>query len=352
VTISDVARKVGVATSTVSRALSNPDRVNEVTRKRILEAASELSYRPNPQARSLTSGRTSSIALLIPDVTNPFFFDLIKGAQRQARAREYRLLLLDTEESAEVEAAQLAEASTYADGVILAASRSSDRDLAEASKLIPIVVINRDVPKLPSVVIDTGMAMTQAMHHLASLGHRSIAYLGGPSTSWSSRRRWRAIQRAAAQLGVECHQVGPFSPTVQAGVAAADAAVHLGVTASVFFNDLMAIGALQRFAERGIVVPRDMSVVGCDDIFGADFCDPPLTTLTAPIQRAGEVATDMLLAQFQNFGVEAPASRLRESLPTFLTIRSSTGPVPVGERLARESAAPAASKDAKRVAVP
>jgi LacI family transcriptional regulator len=328
VTIADVARLVGVAPSTVSRALANPDRVSETTRLRVVVAASELGYHPNPQARSLASGLTQCMALLVPDVTNPYFFDLIRGTQAQARARGYRQLLADTEESAEVEAGHLAELPSSVDGIVLAASRLSDSELARAAERVPIVLINREVPGLPCVVMDTPMGIVQALDHLVSLGHRSVAYLAGPASSWSSRRRWRALQQAARRLGMASHRIGPFSPTVQAGAAAADAAVHHRVTACVFFNDLLAIGALRRFAERGIGVPEEMSVVGCDDIFGADFCHPALTTLTAPIEQAGRVATDMLLTRIQDQGADLAPSRQRETLPTHLTIRSSTGPAP------------------------
>lgn len=338
VTISDVARNVGVATSTVSRALTQPGRVSEGMRQRVLAAAADLGYQPNPQARSLTSGRTQNIALLIPDVTNPFFFDLIRGIQAQAKARGYRHLLVDTEESAEVEESLLAALRTSVDGIVLAASRLGDAALSAAAERVPLVTINRDVPRACSVIIDTPMGMVQALDHLVSLGHRSIAYLAGPVSSWSSRRRWRALQAAAKRLDVECVQIGPFSPTMQAGPAAADAVVHQGVTAAIFFNDLLAIGALQRFAERGISVPGDISVVGCDDIFGADFCHPALTTLTAPVEQAGRVATDMLLTILQTHGTDVPPPRTRQELPTHLTIRDSTGPAPGWAGSARNGA--------------
>lgn len=331
VTISDVASAVGVATSTVSRALSQPGRVSESMRRRVVAVANELGYYPNPQARSLILGRTQSLTLLIPDVTNPFFFGLIRGTQSQAKARGYRLLLVDTEELGGVEASYLSELHKSTDGVILAASRLTDDELAEAARRLPVVTINRDVKGVPSVIIDTPTAAVQALDHLVSLGHRSVAYLAGPATSWSSKKRWRALQQAAKGHGISIEQLGPFSPTQQAGAAAADAALTKNVTACLFFNDLLAIGALRRFAERGVRVPADMSVVGCDDIFGADFCNPPLTTLTAPIEQAGRVATDMLLRSIADRHIRdgssaEPTDAHHERLATYLTIRESTGP--------------------------
>jgi LacI family repressor for deo operon, udp, cdd, tsx, nupC, and nupG len=329
-TISDVAAAVGVATSTVSRALSQPGRVSESMRQRVVAAAGELGYYPNPQARSLILGRTQSLTLLIPDVTNPFFFGLIRGTQSQSKARGYRLLLVDTEELGGVETAYLDELHKSTDGVILAASRLTDDELAAAARRLPVVTINRDVAGVPSVIIDTPAAAVQALDHLVSLGHTSIAYLGGPATSWSSRKRARALRQAARRQGVTLELLGPFSPTRQAGAAAADAALTRNVTACLFFNDLLAIGALGRFAERGVKIPSDLSVVGCDDIFGADFCNPPLTTLTAPVEQAGRVATDMLLRSIQRRADGLPADGHHERLATYLTIRESTGPVPAG----------------------
>lgn len=326
ITISDVAAHCGVAVSTVSRALTRPGRVSEATRLRVVAAADELGYQPNPRARSLLSGRTDTLALLIPDITNPFFFDVIRGTQSQSAAAGYSLLLVDTQESTEVEARNLTQLQKSVDGLILAATRLSDEALAQARE-IPIVALNRNTRGVPTVVIDSAEGTVQAVEHLASLGHRSLAYAGGPAGSWSNGQRWRAVRTATARLGLTARRLGPFPPTLTAGAAAADAALNSGTTAVLAFNDLVAIGILQRLAERGVRVPQDMSVVGCDDIFGADFCHPALTTLTAPIERAGRVATDMLLDLLgRRIGRASP--RMRERLPTHLTVRESTGPAP------------------------
>jgi DNA-binding LacI/PurR family transcriptional regulator len=243
VTISDVARAAGVATSTVSRALTRPGRVSEDMRQRVERVAIELGYYPNPQARSLTSGRTHTMALLIPEATNPYFFDLIRGTQSEAKVRGYRHMLIDTEASAEVEARVLAELTGAVDGVVLTGSRQSDSQLLEASKRIPIVVVNREIDGVQSVVVDTSTAVTRALEYLVSLGHRRMAFLSGPVGSWSSERRWMALERAAAELNVECTRIGPFAD-MQSGSAAADAVLHFGATAGLFFNDMLAIGAL------------------------------------------------------------------------------------------------------------
>ncbi|WP_026555448.1 LacI family DNA-binding transcriptional regulator [Arthrobacter sp. 35W] len=326
-TIHDVAALSGVAASTVSRALSTPERVNIRTRVKIEAAAAQLHYIPNSQAKALSSGRTGAVAVLVADITNPFYFDIIRGTQLQLKAAGYTQLLVDTEESEDVEAGALEQLRRTADGVILTASRLSDEDLLAASAKLPIVTINREVDGIPSVILDTPTATNQALDHLISLGHTKIAYIAGPDASMSSHRRWQALEPAALERNVEVRKLGPFAPRTHSGAAAADAAVHSGATAAIVFNDLIAIGMLQRLRERGVAVPADMSIVGCDDIFGADFCSPPLTTVTAPVEQAGRTAVTMLLGQISpQFSATA---RRQAVLPTFLTIRASTGPAPL-----------------------
>ncbi|MFF1385213.1 LacI family DNA-binding transcriptional regulator [Arthrobacter sp. NPDC058288] len=325
-TIKDVAELAGVATSTVSRALSKPDRVNRHTRERIEEAAARLNYVPSSQARGLSSGRTDTVAVLVPDITNPFYFDIIRGTQHQLKAAGLTQLLVDTEESSEMELEALHKMRRSADGFILAASRLTDAQLAEVSGSQPLVTINRASANAPTVVIDTPSAMIQALEHLASLGHHRICYVSGPPTSWSNLRRWKIFEEDSAQRGLETHRIGPFTPKTTSGAAAADAAVRTGATACIVFNDLLAIGMLQRLRERGIRVPEDMSIVGCDDIFGADFCNPPLTTISSPIEQAGRVAVSMLLSQLNP--LHGGTTRRLAVMPTHLTVRGSTGPAP------------------------
>lgn len=324
VTITDIARVTGVAPSTVSRALHKPGRVNEATRVRIEAAARELNYIPNSQARALTSGRTGTIALLVSDVTNPFYFGIIRGTQQELKAAGYAELLIDTENSAELEVEMLHKMRRSLDGAILAASRLSESSLAALAEDIPLVTINRNVPGMQSVVIDSPAGIQQAVDHLVSLGHKDIVYVSGPENSWPNAARWQAMRSALARYGLEARRVGPYPRGHTSGGAAADAVLHSGATACIAFNDQLAIGMLGRLRERGVAVPGDLSVVGCDDIFGADFCHPPLTTLTAPIERAGRVAVSMLLSRLRS-GTQAPV-RQSVLLPTHLTIRESTGP--------------------------
>ena len=324
-TINDVALKAGVAASTVSRALSMPGRVKTTTREHIERVAKELHYVPNAHARALISGHTGAVAVFVSDIKNPFYFDIIRGTQKQLTVAGYAQLLVDTEDSGELEVGTLAKLRRSCDGAILAAPRLSDVELVAVSKAMPIVAINRAAKGVPSVVIDTAGGMNQALEHLASLGHSSVLYVSGPRSSWSNEKRWRAMRAAAEALGVKSGRTAPFSPTTASGAAAADALLNSGATACVAFNDLLAIGMLERLRERNIRVPQDISVVGCDDIFGASFCNPPLTTLAAPIEQAGRVAVSMLLSMLAPVGPRG--SRRSVVLATCLTVRGSTGPV-------------------------
>jgi LacI family transcriptional regulator/LacI family repressor for deo operon, udp, cdd, tsx, nupC, and nupG len=326
-TLRDVAAASGVAVSTVSRALSQPGRINPRTAQRVQATAAELGYSPNGPARALSSGRTSMIALLLPDLVNPFYVGIVHGTQARLRDAGYMHILIDTEESDQVEESALLSLKSTVDGVILGASRLSDERLESWAQQLKLVAINRDPPVGggPSVVIDTPGGALQGLQHLASLGHRHVAYAGGPDTSWSDSHRRSVLVPAAHQWGITLTVLGPFAPRREAGAAAADAVVHCGATGVLAFNDLLAFGVLERLADRGIDVPGRISVVGCDNIFGADFVRPALTTIAAPTREAGRLAAELLLGQLQHAGapVAAPAH-----LATHLVVRASTGPVP------------------------
>ena len=319
-TLRDVAREAGVAVSTASRALSKPGRVSERTRERVHAVAADLDYQPNRIARALPSGRTQMLALLVPDITNPHNFGLIRGAEAQARAAGYTLVLGDTQESPQFERALTQRLGSAVDGLVLAASRMTDVDLRELQRRRPVVLFNREVSGFASVVTDSVDGSRQIVEHLVALGHRSIAYLAGPPTSWTDAERWRALSTHAQRTGAAIIRLGPFSPTLEHGSAAADVGMASGATGLVAFDDLLAIGMLRRLEHRGVDVPRAFSVVGYDDIFGADFCHPPLTTVASPAEQAGRSLIDLLLRRQD----ELPD--LRIVLPTQLRVRDSTGP--------------------------
>ncbi|RYF56342.1 MAG: LacI family transcriptional regulator [Comamonadaceae bacterium] len=322
-TLADVAREAEVAISTVSRAFSNPNRVNARTREHILEVADRLGYRPNELARALESGQTRTLGLLVSDITNPHFFGLIRGAEQQTATVGYTLILADTQQSSETELKVIDRTSSFVDGFVLAASRLPNDRLAATINHKPVVLVNRELSGVSSVVTDHVDGPRQVVEHLHSLGHRRVVFLGGPRESWSGATRWAAVREAARALGIKATLLGPFTPSIQGGPAAADAAIGTGATAVIAHNDLLAIGALRRFAERRIRVPADLSIVGFDDIFGADFCTPPLTTLSGPLEAVGRTAVDLVLSSLHQSG-RTSTRQLRA--PAHLVIRGSTGP--------------------------
>lgn len=320
-TIYDVARAAGVAPSTVSRAFSRPGRVNAETAERIRAVAEELGYRANPLARALPTGRTALLALVISDVTNPFFFDIIRGAEEAASKAGYTLLVADAHESATAERETLERMITLVEGVVLATSRMSDSAIRVIAKQRPTVVLNRALTDVPSVLTDNARGMRRAVEHLAELGHHTITYVAGPEASWADGMRWRSLHDGAYELELRSRRIGPFPPTVRGGrLAAIELAAH-PTSAVVCYNDLIAIGVVRGLTELGARVPAEVSVIGFDNIFGSDFCSPPLTTVAAPLRALGDQSIKRLLAQLRN---SAPTESRPTMLPAQLVVREST----------------------------
>lgn len=322
VTLTEIARASGVAPSTVSRALSNPNRVSVEMYERISRKAMEMGYLSATLPAAGDRRARGTIGLVLPNLTNPFVFDLIRGSQAQCQAAGFLHVLVSTDESAHVEMEWLKELSRTVDGIVVASPRSADDVLTAIADAVPLVAINREVPGVPGVIIDTPGASVQALEYLQSLEHRRIAYVRGPETSWTDRARFEALREASMRIEVELVPIGAFHPSLPAGAAAADAVSLSGVTAAMFFNDTLAIGALGRFHHQGIPVPDSISVVGCDDVFGAATADPPLTTITAPGERAGRTATELLIGQLTSKEKTARIDRMS----AHLTVRESTGP--------------------------
>lgn len=324
VTLADVAKAAGLSGSTVSRALSAPEKVNPQTRERVRKLAEEMGYVPNHTARSLTSGRTDILGLIVPDIANPFFPPIIKAVQARAQAKGRTVLIADTDERPADEVLRAGEMRTRVDGLIFVSPRSEAKVLTEMAGLGPAVFINRVIPDQTSIIIDSGDGMRQAVEHLAALGHRTIAYLNGPRRSWSNQQREKAVADAAAEFGLTMREYGPFEPQVQSGVHAADLILASDVTGVIAYDDLIALGVMARLNERHVTVGRDMSIIGVDDSPMSSMAYPTLTTVAVPGLQAGAAAVDAIVRR-----LEAPdADSETITLETRLTVRSSTGLVP------------------------
>ncbi len=318
----DVAKAAGVSVATVSRAFSEKAAVSESTRRHVLAVAERLGYSPDPVARRLTTGRSGNIGLIVPDLSNPFFADVAKGVQRRARDRRRSIFISDTDEQARLEADAVRHLARQVDGIIWASPRTPDSDLDRIRPEIPVVLLHRSAPGWWSVTADYREGMRQVLVNLDALGHRTVAYAGGPAASWSGALRLDGLRAAAQDLGVTLLELGSVAPTVDGGLAAADLVLATTATALVAYNDAVALGAMTRLAARGVKVPDQLSVVGCDNTLLAGLTIPPLTTVNVPRYEAGDVALSLLEQQ-----MEAPADEpVVQVLPTSLVIRGTTAP--------------------------
>jgi DNA-binding LacI/PurR family transcriptional regulator len=328
-TIHDVAEAAGSSISTVSRSFHMPELVRPQTRDRVLEIAADLGYTPNRAARGLITGRTGNVGLIVPDIANPFFPALVKAAQARARTRDYSVFLADTEEDPAAEAQLIRAMAKQVDGVIACSSRMPESRLREVAGVTSLVLVNRRSPGVPSVTMDMRGGMRQAIEHLHALGHRHCVYLAGPQPSWSNRQRQKALGAETERLGMGATVLGPFEPSYEAGLRAADQALAEEPTAILAYNDLIALGVLARLADRGIAVPGQVSVVGFDDIQMAVIATPPLTTVSAPTALVGRAAVDLLLGPGAG---QAGDGRQAREIKTELRVRGSTGPPPEAGR--------------------
>lgn len=325
-TISQVAALAGVARSTVSRAFSQPDRLTAETVARVLEIAKQLGYTPNPVAQALSTGRSRNIALVVPDVANPFFPPLIRAAQRRALDFDLCVFLGDSDEKPEREDRLLERFSNQVDGVVLVSSRLSDEQIRSYARRMPLVLVNRDIDNILRVLIDSGTGIEEAVQHLVGLGHQHLAYISGPANSWSNTQRRAAIRNAARQHEVKVSSISANRSTYESGRKAAERILSSGATACVAFDDLLAQGILAGLADLSVRVPEDISVIGCDDVLGSTT-RPALTTVSNHCVAAGEAAISMLA---DNIGGPTAAD-VRHVLKTHLVIRESTS-TPANER--------------------
>jgi LacI family transcriptional regulator len=321
-TIYDIAELTGVNPSTVSRALGKPGRVSASTEARIRAAANELKFRINPMARALPTGRTHTLSLVVADITNPMIFGLVRGAEMAATAAGYTLVIAESQESGEAEAGVIEQLMPSVDGIVLATTRLGPQRIADIASRKPLVLINRVVEGVPGIVSDTESGATALVMHLFDLGHRSIAYLSGPPTSWMNERRSEVILDLAEELGIAIVEIGPGPPTLDGGRSMLRRVLASRVTAVIAFNDLMAMGLMQAAAAAEVAVPGHLSVAGFDDVFGSELITPALTTVRAPLIEAGELAVRQLLAGFSS---DEPTREVAEHLlPTELIVRGST----------------------------
>jgi LacI family transcriptional regulator len=292
-TILDVAARAGVHAATVSRTINVPEKVAPETRRRVQAAVRELGFVPNRAARGLITGRTGNVAVIVPDITNPHFASLVRSVERSARQSDLQVLLVDTGEHPDEEVRAAESLSREVDGFIVVSPRRLHRALHVLGST-PAVFVNRPVRRHASILLRTAPAVADALRHLAGLGHRRLAYLGGPSGSWAAGERRRAVRSTAAASGMEVVELSVSEPTFEATSMVVPEIVASAVSAVLAFNDQMALGVVAALNGLGISVPRDLSVIGFDDVPMAAMVAPPLTTISLPTGEVGAVAVAML----------------------------------------------------------
>lgn len=328
-TIREVADAAGVSTATVSRALSNPEVVEEATRRKVMKAVERLGYSPNAAAKSLRTLRTGKLLVTVPDIANPFFSLIIQGIETAAQRQGYAVLLGDTRHEPEREERYaLMLQRQEADGLIFLGHRlpkSLEAWRRRHVGLAPIVNGCEFSPRLgvPSVHIDNEAAAHLAMDHLYGLGHRRLGVITGPLVSPLSRGRLRGVNSRAAEQRAERHLSivhGDFS--IESGAACATQLLSRPdpPTAIFCFSDEMAIGVLDYAHQRGLRVPVDLSVMGFDDIRFARYVTPALSTISQPMLEMG-TETVRLLLQILTGG---KTDRTSVVLPHELIVRAST----------------------------
>lgn len=335
ITLRDVAQLAGVHPGTASRALNEQTRalVNEETAGRVLRAAAELGYRPNPIARGLKTNRSYMVGVLIPDIQNPLFPPIIRGIEDRLDQAGYTPVVANTENDPERERIDFeAMRARQVDGFITATARRDHELLDEIVGLeLPLVLVNRRVEDgaLPSATADDREGVRLAVEHVLELGHRRIAYLAGPLELSTGHQRLESFLDSMRAAGVDPEPelvLRGSAFTEREGERLCGELLDSGApfTAIIAGNDLMALGCYDVFEERGLSCPGDVSVVGFNDMPFADHFDPPLTTIRIPHYEIGLAAAELFLGLLQGGAEDRP----QVVLPPSLVVRESTAAPP------------------------
>ncbi len=338
--IREVARLARVSTATVSRTINGSDKVTPKTKERVQRAIEELKFYPNTWARALGSGRSSLYGLIISDITNPFFPELVKSFEDIAVQHGQEVLIANTNyDPARMEVCVSRMLQRKVDGVAIMTSEMDERLVMEfESRRIPVVFLDtgtvRDLAS--NIVVDYGAGVMAAVEHVTGLGHTEIAFIAGPGTLRSARIRREAFVEGMTRKGLDAGQIEQGNHQVSGGHEAMARLLRAKrrPTAVLTSNDMTAIGALGAIHETGLRVPEDISLAGFDDIALSAFTQPALTT----VRLSREEIARMAFRAMYNTSREGAAGREFTVRPV-LVVRQSTGPVPAkGTRRLREAA--------------
>jgi LacI family transcriptional regulator len=329
VTIRDVARAARVSVATVSRVQNNSNAVTEATRRRVRSVAVRLGYAPHAAARSLSTSKTSSIGVLLPDLYGEFYAELIRGIDQTAQRHGYHLLVASSHnDKATIEAALQAMRGRVDGLIVMAPAPGAYAPVRDLPERFPVVLLacNARGRAFDSIVMANRQGAYQMVRHLVGLGHRLIALIAGPPRNFDAAERLRGYRTALEDSGIVGSRgwevVGDF--TQASGFEACRTLLDQQPRATAIFaaNDAMAIGALSALREAGVRVPEDVAVAGFDDVPMARYMHPPLSTVRVDIRTLGERATSRLLDAVGN---GRKHHNRRETLPVTLVIRESCG---------------------------
>ncbi len=327
-TMKNVAEMAGVSTATVSRTLMNPEKVSPLTRQKVERAALAVGYFPHALSHRIKRSDSHTILVIVPDISNPFFVDILHGIEQTAARQGYLVLISNYAEQHQLKQTLVNLIITkQIDGILLLGMPPPfDTSKKERRNLPPMVMAIEFVPELdiPTVHIDNLTSAFEAVHYLYKLGHKKIACIAGPdSLSFNHYRLEGYIQALHRNsLTVEKNYIVQGDATHETGARALTALMKLAHPPTAIFchNDMIAIGAIQQSGKLGILVPKDVSIIGFDNLSVAQYCSPPLTTVAQPRYQIGQEAMLLLLEQLQGHNV----STRSQLVETELIIRAST----------------------------
>lgn len=330
----DVARTAGVSVSTASRVLSGSSHpVSEPTRRRVLEAADSLGFEPNRLARALATARSRTIGVLVHDVSDPYYAEIVRGLEDAAESQDHALFVSSSDRDVDKELAVVrAFVANQVDAVVLVASAMTDpRYVAEMTAILDrfrglggvVVTMSEHAYEAPRVVFENHEGTRLIVDHLLDLGHRRVGYIAGPAELAVTTVRQSGYEAALAGRGiaVEPDLIVSGDFTIEGGAKAAEKLMAMEPTAIVAANDMMAIGAIRHLLDSGKRVPGDVSVGGFDDIEFAAYAAVPLTTVHVPLGEFGQIAGQLVLDLLAG---DRPAMWPR--IEANLVVRASTGP--------------------------
>lgn len=339
--IREIAKRAKVSTATVSRTINGISTVDPRLAKRVWKVIEESGYRPNIQARALVSGRSHILGLVVSEITNPFFPEIVEGFENLAVKHGYEIMLVSTvHDPTRMDLSVRRMTERRVDGVAVMTFGMEDL-LLDDRELSNVPLVFVDVgpkrPRVSNIRINYLHGIRQAVQHLAALRHQQIAFISGPQELKSAKSRRNAFEKAMSEIGLNVipDLIVEGDHTVEGGVAAMKALLSLPVppTAVMCSNDMTALGVMRTCYEEGLNIPRDLSVVGFDDIRLAQFVSPPLTTVRMSQSELARLAFHSLLTEIER---ETPAEHGTECvLETSLVLRDSTALAPAS--IARES---------------